>query len=351
MKILFIAPQFFEYHKIIKFELEKLGHEVDYFDDRPSSNLIYKCVLRCKPSLLKWCVKRYFYQKILPLAKERKYDIVLVVLGQSFNNLMFRDLKREIPTCKFILYLWDSVKNFPSTAELSTAFDKTYSFDPDDCVKYDFTFLPLFYNQCNIEVGKIEKKYDVSFIGTIKKGKLPYLNEIKNQLETRYNNVYFYLYVQSKLVFLYNKIFNKEFKHSRISDFYYKKIPYKDNIRISLESDIVVDVVMSKQNGLSIRTFETLAYQKKLITNNQNIRDYDFYQPENIYIYDGSMIDFNNVFFKTGYQPIKKEIFEKYSLQNWIKNLLTEEENEEYERNNFGGWFRDAAVSADKSDE
>lgn len=319
-KVLFIAPNFFNYSSIIKKKLEDKGYYVDWFDDRPSTNIIDKYLLRTHPNIIKNKVKKYFYNNIYKSMKEKHYDIVFVILGQSFNEEMFSDLRKLNPSAKYILYLWDAVKNFPHIENLSKAFDSTYSFDSYDCEKYGYKFLPLFYN----EEKKIDldNKYDVVFIGTIKRGKLSLFNKIKKELNLKYSKNYFYLYLQSKLVFIYNKIFNKEFKGAKIRDFKYNKLNYEKNNEIVLNSKIVLDIPMANQNGLSMRTFECMGYHKKIITTNKNVLNYDFYKPENIYYYDGDSIDFNNIFFNSDYVEIDNEILKKYSLNNWVDELM-----------------------------
>lgn len=322
-RVLFISPNFFSYSEIIKKKLIEKGYEVDWFDDRPSTNIIDKCILRVNRNLLKSKIKRYFYNNIYKSMEEKKYDIVFVILGQSFNQEMFNDLRKINPNARYVLYLWDSVKNFPHILDLSKAFDETYSFDNLDCEKYNFKFLPLFYNEEKKDNSNI--KYDVTFIGTIKKGKLSQFKKIEKELNNQYSNNYFYLYLQSKLVYLYNKILNKEFKHSNIKDFKYKKISYDENNRLILNSKIILDIPMANQNGLSMRTFECLGYHKKLITTNSNVKNYDFYKEENIYYFDGNEIDFNNIFFNSEYQELDEEILNKYSLDRFIKELVKEE--------------------------
>lgn len=319
-KVLFIAPNFFSYSSIIKNKLEEKGYVVDWFDDRPSTNIIDKCIIRINRNLLKRKIKKYFYNEIYNSMIEKKYDIVFVILGQSFNEEMFNDLRKLNPSAKYILYLWDSVKNFPHIENLSKAFDYTYSFDSFDCEKYGYKFLPLFYNK--EKKNDLELIYDVTFIGTIKKGKLSLFNRIKKELDGNYQNNYFYLYLQSKLVFLYNKIFNKEFKGAKIKNFNYKKLSYDENNKIILSSRIILDIPMANQNGLSMRTFECLGYHKKIITTNQNVLKYDFYKPENIYYYDGKNIDFKNIFFNSEYLELEESILKKYSLDSWIETLM-----------------------------
>lgn len=45
-KLLLIMPNFFDYPQAICEELEKMGYEVDCFDDRPSTNGMVKAIIR-----------------------------------------------------------------------------------------------------------------------------------------------------------------------------------------------------------------------------------------------------------------------------------------------------------------
>ena len=319
-KVMFIAPKYFDYYKIIIDELKINDFDVDWFDDRPTDNILKKSLLRIFPFLFRRTIKKYFDNIILNSATKTKYEYVFVILGQTFTKKMIDKLHEVLPDAKFILYLWDSLDNFPLIKCAINAYDVVYSFDSYDCNKYNFAFLPLFYNSDDVNDFELAT-YDVCYIGTIKKGKMKYLNEIIPQLNKKYSNNYFYLYLQSKLVYLFYKITSREFKKNKISNFHFKTKSYEENIEISKKSKIVLDVPMSKQNGLTMRTFECLAYKRKLITTNKTIVNYDFYRPENIYVYDGRF-DFDNIFFKSDYVELENNIVEKYSLKKWISTIF-----------------------------
>ena len=112
---------------------------------------------------------------------------------------------------------------------------------------------------------------------------------------------------------------------AKLKEFKYQKLDYQMNNQITLESKIILDIVMANQNGLSMRTFESLGYHKKIITTNKNVLNYDFYRPENIYYYDGNEIDFNNIFFTSEYVEVNENILRKYSLDNWIDKMFMED--------------------------
>lgn len=324
-KVLFIAPDFFNYSSIIKNKLIEKGYDVDWFDDRPSTNIIDKCLLRVNRNILNRKIKRYFYNKIYKAMEEKNYDIVFVILGQSFNQEMFNDLRKINPNAKYVLYLWDAVKNFPHIEDLAKAFDKVYSFDSYDCKKYGYEFLPLFYTE--EKKSDLDIIYDVTFIGTIKKGKLSLFNKLRKELDNKYEKNYFYLYLQHKIVYFFFKMTNKEFRGAKIKNFKFKKLDYSENNSIVNSSRIILDIPMRKQEGLSMRILECLGYHKKIITTNKNVLNYDFYKPENIYYYDGEKIDLDNIFFKYEYLEIDEEILKKYSLDTWVDKLLMEGQN------------------------
>lgn len=327
-KILLITPDFFDYPKLISECLKKKGYDVDWLSDRPFSSNILKGIGRIFPYIFKKKMKSYS-RRIIERIISCKYDIVLIVLGQFFTRADIKTFKEISPNTTFILYMWDSFANFPLCVEASKEYDIVYTFEKNDAIKYGYKFLPLFYTikpMCFLE-----KKYFCTFIGTIKKGKLSYLKEIKSKLDDiakkRGERCLFYYYLQSKLVFLFYKIFNREFKNAKINDFHYKKISYLESIKIMRESFIVVDCTMAEQTGLTMRSFEALSQGTKLFTNNESIKKYDFYNTNNIYVYNGE-INENSSFFTSQFQ-LSKDFLRKYSLSSWIDQIIggIEDEN------------------------
>ena len=65
--------------------------------------------------------------------------------------------------------------------------------------------------------------------------------------------------------------------------------------------------------------------QKKLITTNKDIKNYDFYNSNNIHVID----DVKNIsiplsFFETNYEEIPTELVEKYIVKNWVTTILAQ---------------------------
>ena len=77
-------------------------------------------------------------------------------------------------------------------------------------------------------------------------------------------------------------------------------------------------------SGLSFRIFESIFYQKKLITNNTEVTKYDLYHEDNIYIWDGREIDIDSLrsFLNKPYHILPSKILNKYSFKTWHRLIL-----------------------------
>lgn len=328
MKILLIMPNFFNYPRIICDKLNEMGHEVDYYDDRPSTNSFIKALIRMNRKFVTIIIKKYF-NKIIREIESKKYHKVILISGQSlsFSTDMLERIKKIQNEAEFILYQWDSLKNFEYIKNFAPLFDRAYSFDYNDVLANKYlSFLPLFYSDDYKRIGEESKNnflYDFLFVGTAHPKKYYYVKKMSKELNSKFKNQLIYFYFPSKLVYIYRKLFNKEFRKAKINEFTFESINSKKLTKLISNSRCILDSAQGNQNGLTIRVIETLGAKRKIITTNEDIINYNFYLPENIYVYDGKF-DFSNVFFNSSYKELDSKIYNQYSLDNWLKILLNQ---------------------------
>ena len=326
MKLLLIMPKFFDYPEIIVTELKEMGYEVDFFDDRPSTNAWIKAAIRINKNLIGTYIKKYF-ESVMKTVRNKKYDVVFLISGQSlsFSESMINEIKQCQKEAKFVLYQWDSQTNFPYIKQVQKYFDKCFSFDRRDIEETpSLKFLPLFYSKKYEEIGKRNNtnfKYDFCFVGTAHPKKYKFIKMMSEQLKSVYPNQFIYFFFPSPIVYFYRKIMNNELRKAKYNEFHYVPLKGKDMNDVYETSRCVLDSAQDGQLGLAIRVLEALGAKKKLITTNEDIINYDFYQPENIYVYDGK-IDLKNVFFTHDYKEVNEQVYEKYSLRNWLKEIV-----------------------------
>jgi hypothetical protein len=88
------------------------------------------------------------------------------------------------------------------------------------------------------------------------------------------------------------------------------------------QSHIIVDVHHPGQNGLTMRTIESLGAHKKLITTNSSVVQCDFFHSDNIIVIDRLSPVIPPAFFTSEYQTIAKPIYRKYSLAEWLQEIF-----------------------------
>lgn len=83
-------------------------------------------------------------------------------------------------------------------------------------------------------------------------------------------------------------------------------------------SKAIVEINQSQQNGLTVRALEALFTEKKLITNNLDIINMDFYNKNNIFIIGQDSFNLLRKFIDSDYEKIPKSIIDNYSASKWL---------------------------------
>lgn len=323
-QILFFAPAFFGYENKIVKKMEELGMLVDMYDVRSVTSARSRALLKVFPAIFNKKSQKY-YEKIITANAEKNYDYILIVkCDMTPENILVR-FRKEYPNAKMCLYLWDSINNIPGVVKKFKYFDTLHSFDMEDCKKHpELKFRPLFFIDefCKPYESK-EYRYDVSFTGTIHSDRYNVIKQVRKTAENNGLRCYWFCYLQSKFIYYVYKFTKKEFANTKISDFDFKKKNSVEIASIVEDSKIVLDIQHPKQTGLTMRTIEMVGMNKKLITTNTSIKDYDFYNPKNISVIDRKKVVIDSEFINTSYEPLPVELYQKYSLKNWIFEVLS----------------------------
>ena len=324
-KILFICTPFFGYYKHIIIELENLGYEVDYYNDRPTENGIVKGLIKIKKELVNNLIEKYF-DDILAQSIKKKYDKVLIINGKIFNRKMIALLRKQQKNAEFIFYTWDSIQLYPNIKEFLNEFDRCYSFDLMDCENIrNLKFMPLFYTKVYQSIGDNDGyenfKYDILSICTVHPNRYELIKKLFPRLKNMGIKIYSFMYL-NKLQFVYNKLFVNQFKRSKMKEFSFKSLSNEEIVQYIKESNVIFDIPHNKQTGLTMRTIESIGAKRKLITINKDIKKYDFYDENNILVLDNNDLDKIEDFINRDYKNVPDLIYKKYSITNWVNTLV-----------------------------
>jgi hypothetical protein len=321
-KVLLFAANAFGYERDIQIKMQEMGAAVDYYDERPSNSFLTKVLIRINRYLLSWKIKKY-YSTICFKEANKNYDYIVFIKSESVSVKILQRLRVEHPNAKMILYLWDSILNNKNALINYPYFDKVLSFDKNDVARYGFIFRPLFYTDVFKEIESCRNFiYDALFVGTVHSDRYYYVKEIERQIKNMGKKILIYFFFRSSILYYKKKLFDKTYKYGKKEDFHFTPLSKKELIELVVQSKCLVDAQHPKQTGLTIRTIEALGACRKLITTNENIKEYDFYNKDNILIVDRFTPIIRKNFFDEEYIKLDKAVYDNYSLESWIKDLL-----------------------------
>lgn len=323
-RILFLAPSFFGYENKIKDKMEQMGALVDFYDERSVTKAFDRALLKIAPGIFNKKTSRY-YDGILETCKKNEYNYIFVIKCDMLTEKILEKFQVIFPNSVFCLYLYDSVKNIKGVNKKFKYFHRILSFDRQDTFKYtEMKFRPLFYIDDFKKKLRTDNKYkyDISFCGTIHSDRYAIIKEVSNVCNKMKLNFYKFCYLQSKFMYYFYKITKREFQYAKRRDFSFVKTSSQEISNVVDESRVVLDIQHPKQTGLTMRTIEMVGMNKKLITTNAEIKEYDFYDPNNILVIDRKNINISEEFLLTKYVSLDADVYDKYSITTWIEDIL-----------------------------
>lgn len=232
-----------------------------------------------------------------------------VKLIHEFDKIiLFDNASSKDPVAKYInnrikedvslyYYYWNPIFVANSTEYIKQYASKfkLYSFDERDVLKYNIEYNTTIYSKYII-LKNCELEYDIYFVGK-EKGRFKIIKELEDIF-----NAY-------DLKF-YNYIITKENNLPRVSA--------EDNLNNISKSKAILDILQKGQSGLTLRVLESIFLKKKLISNNLALKEYKFYNPNNIFIIGYDDYKDLNEFISSPYVDISQEIVYYYDIEEWI---------------------------------
>jgi hypothetical protein len=236
---------------------------------------------------------------------KKTYDLIFIIRPDILTDSDLQFLKSK--TNNFIAYYWDAMAFFPRKEKIMPFFDKIYSFDTEDCRQYNLELLTNFYYY---EPEPVEVENTLFCISHLEKRRYELFNRMGKYLEE--NNINFRFMTRQSV----------EKLKSPYIEYMKESIPYPEMLKLLNHYAVILDIAKPNQAGLSFRIFESLGMNKKIITNNRAVMEYDFYNPNNILVIDFEDINIPKSFFETPFEPIDETIKQKYHLRAFVKTVV-----------------------------
>ena len=344
-KVLFIAPSYMDIYIDIMLEMEKQGYDVDYLQDK--SFLADSHNIRGNQKLCRTQKQRFQFEKMLTHYWEhllnsdrynKVYDILFVLDGQSIRSVVFRILKDRNPNLYSVNYLFDTTTGVYEFQHNFHEFDRVFSFDRGDSATYNLNHLPIYWVQ---QRTKLEADIDIFGFGRYSKLRYDLFKIIDSIVSGKNKIVYLKLHTNIirhmlfyKIKFAIHKVLGTV-KGRPSPEAYLSK--YNTNKSISpaefrdfiCRSKCVIDTSAPHQDGLTARFMWALGMEKKIVTTNQMVKNYDFYSPNQIFIVNSipELISKKDEFLsflecEDNYNFAIMKMITQYRIDNWVKTLL-----------------------------
>lgn len=320
MKICIISFDFWNYDEHIAAALRKKGIRAHHINigAYKHKNFSAKITNTFSKVFLQKNIKNEKRQQFIleELKKLGHQDQILIINPELIEEKYQIEIKKY--TSRYVAYLYDSLARCPA-GNILHLFDTIYSFDTEDCKKYGFKKINNYNYLEKAEQEKIPE-FDLVYLASYDE-RLKMLYKITERLE-KMGLTYRYVIVGKKswkknllkMVSFSGENLSKKYQNRRIKQ---KNIP-----KFYMKGKVLLDLVRENQSGLSFRIFEAMALGKKIISNNESLKNYDFYKPENILILNKDLNNLNKGFFETLYEPLPEEIYQKYTLENWVETVF-----------------------------
>lgn len=189
---------------------------------------------------------------------------------------------------KVVMLLIDPMSaNYPSVAVAKSLmqqfkFDEIITFDPKDAKEYGFRYQNTLYSTFEFD-SKKDATNDLFYLGCVK-DRFEMMLDLKKMINDNHVNS------DVKLLGLSQDQINKIGAEYSMNTY----LPYDEMLSRMQSSKCILDITQKGQSGVTLRYYEAIVYNKKLLTNNENIKELPFYDERYMKFYsDLSDIDWN----------------------------------------------------------
>lgn len=250
---------------------------------------------------------RVFWGKWKEKAKNAK---MVVIFDYGYEKGMETYIKKINPDCRVYLFCWNKVDKSHSGYKNFRFPENIFSTDPEDCRRYGFRYNHMFYPRIPSKMeGESNRLF---FVGT-DKGRAEYLSALGRFLKG--------CGIICDIRILRGKKTGEK-PEVTVMD---RPMDYSEYLKNLKKSGILLEIVQPGQTAISMRTVEAMVYSKKLITNNPEIVNYDFYRENNIFVIPLNLekvtVEEIRDFLAKPFLPYSEEMLEAYGFEHWKKNF------------------------------
>lgn len=220
-------------------------------------------------------------------------------------------LHEQYPRAKYIMFYMNNCNAATNPDKFRFDYLKLWSGDVNDCQKYHLNIAPkiLAYSRSWV-VNKETPEYDIFFVGKDKGGKrLSQLLDLEAKFQALGLTTYFHMVA--------------EHRYDRYKNRYYKDfMPYEKVLEYLGKSKAILYLGYGSQECVTLRVQESLIHKIKLVTDCAWLRQYDFYNPNNIFIIGEDKLEKLPGFLNSPYVEVKTDLLNHIFIDELLETII-----------------------------
>lgn len=258
--------------------------------------------------------KKLWYKKIIKKVFGNE-DLCFVFSPSWYYPNYIKYLKKKYKNAKFIMYFSDTIESKLKSIytlnieKVKNEFDIVLSYNLSDVKKYNLKYTSIYYSRISSKKEKIlSSKYpkvDIIFIGA-ERNRLEIIEKLYKKFKELNLECYFYVVTKNKV----------KLKEKNGIIFSNKIMDYEEYLGRMLSANYILEVIDPNTIGCTLRFWDAIMYNKKLISNYKYLKESKFYSKEKM-LYYNDIKDIDNNFFKD-----KSSINYNYKNENSPINFL-----------------------------
>lgn len=279
------------------------------YTKKENCKTIFKVIRKINTKLIKHGLIPLFNKKVCYKVYDKKivdaivFDTGLAILDSFVNYDLLYLIKKTKPK-KMNLLIWNPIDdNKANFFKRFVPLNQINSYSEDESKRYNFKYFNDFYL---IDYPYQEKKVvrDFYFLGR-NKARMGLIETFANLIKGKYSYQFDIYVKEEKKIDMSNPLFN----------YFSQYIPFPEYLNRVFESRCLID--FNTTTNITFRTLESLIFKKKYISNNQRLKEMDFYNPNNIFIADdNTTLEDIEEFLNLPYIEIDRSILERYDFYN-----------------------------------
>jgi hypothetical protein len=263
-KVAIVGPAFFGYLRRVAEMMTARGIPARFYDEFPSNRILTKIALRYSNLAVRQRLTRSYHEAVTDEIIASGATHVLFGTIEMFPHACVRRLRDH----KIIMarYAWDSSANKPYARTLDPYMRAVASFDPEDCRRDGYRYVPLF-SSLSAPAENVAPDLDFFYCATFHSNRPKLVGKLIEACEQAHWSLKLMLFFHSRWLWymrfaaqpmvwrLGRSLATKPFSLHAIS-------------AATARARVVIDIHHGGQSGLTMRTFEALSVGTVVLTTN-----------------------------------------------------------------------------------